>query len=107
MQNSICSMSRDPEVICDTELRKYALDLHRSLDAEPTDLMRLKSGNVAAFKEYAPAIGGKQARNKIEKRGLTGTVRADDGMRTTAGNAQIEFVDRGQAAKSLGQVLDS
>ena len=63
--------------------------------------MRLKPGNVAALKEYAPAIGSKQARNKIEKRGLTRTVRADDGMRTTAGNAQIEFVDRGQAAKFL------
>ena len=88
MQKSIRSLSRDPEVFCDTELRKYALDLHRSLDAEPTDLVRLKPGNVAALKEYAPAIGSKQARNKIEKRGLTGAVRADDGMRTTAGNAQ-------------------
>ena len=59
--SSGASTRTNPEVFCDAELRKHVLDLHRPLDAEPADLMRLKSRNVAASEEYVPAIGGKQA----------------------------------------------
>src|SRR5258707_2135751 len=107
MQKLTRCLPRNPEVFCDTELRKLAFDLHRPLDSKPGDLVRLEPRDIAPMKKYAPAVGGKQARNEVEKRGLARTVRADDRMQPAAGKAQAEVVDCGQPAKSFGQILSS
>src|SRR5271169_4513372 len=107
MQKSMSRLPRNRKVFCDTELLKHAFDLHRPFDAESADLVRLEPGNVAPLKEHATAVGGKQARNEVKKGGLARAVWADDGMQAAARKAQVEVVDRGQAAKSLGQILGS
>ena len=78
----------------------------RSFDAEPADLVRLQSGDVAPVKEHATVASGRsKPRNQVEKRGLAGAVWTDDGMQLRPGEAEAQIVDRGQAAKSLGQIL--
>src|SRR5260370_37097725 len=105
MQKLTRCLPRNPEVFCDTELRKHAFDLHRPLDSKPADLVRLEPRDIAPMKKYAPAVGGKQARNEVEKRGLARTVRADNRRHPPPGKAQAEDVDCGQPIKSFGEIL--
>ena len=103
MQEAAPGMAGDPEILGDRELRKHALDLQGALDAEPADLVRLESGDVAPVEEHAAAVGGQQARDQIEERGLAGAVRTDDRVQLRPGEAEAQVVDRGQAAEALGQ----
>src|ERR1700756_4647775 len=107
MQKSMRRLPRNPEVFCNTELRKHAFGLHRALDPKPADLVWLESRDITLLKKHAPAVGCKQARNEVEKRGLAGAVWADDGMQPATDKAQGEVVDCCQPAESFDQILCS
>src|SRR4029450_11530542 len=52
-------------------------------------------------------VGGEQAGNQVEERRLAGAVRADDGMESSAGEAEAQVVDSGQAAEAFGGLFCS
>ncbi len=107
MQEALLGLRRDPQVLGNAQPRKHALDLQRALDAEPADVVRLETGDVAPGKEDASVVGREQAGDEIEQGGLAGAVRADDGVQPSARERVAQVVDRDEAAEALGETLDA
>ena len=62
-----------------------------------------QAGDVAATEKDLTGIGPQQAGYQVEKRGLAGAIRPDDGMQLSARQTEAEVVDGGEAAETFGQ----
>ena len=67
--------------------------------------MWLEAGYIAAAEEYAAAVGGEQAGNKIEKRGLPGAVWSNQGVQPPTSEAEVQAINGGEPAEALGEIL--
>src|SRR5436190_774411 len=61
MQEAVTGIAGDPEIVGHGELREDALDLQGPLDAKPTDLMRLATGNLTTAEQHATAVWDQHA----------------------------------------------
>ena len=107
IQHAAFGLRGDPQIVGHTELVEYALHLQGARDAEPTDPVRLQSGDLLAGEEHAAFVGRKETRDEIKQRGLAGTVGADNRVQTLWRKLEREIVDGGQAAEALGQTDDA
>jgi len=68
--------------------------------------MRWQAGDVFLIKKN-PAAGGRiEPRNQIKKRGFARPVRADDRIDGTWSDCKAQFINRNNAAKAFGYILD-
>src|SRR4029077_11698521 len=68
-----------PDILEHAEFGKYLRDLERPRHAKFDALVSGKTRDVTAFKLDAARTRSEETADKIEERGLSGTIRADDG----------------------------
>jgi hypothetical protein len=94
------------EILRDRQLRKERRRLELAGDSEVSAAIRRQSGDPLA-EEVDVARGGRlDVGHEVEEGALAGAVGADDAVRGTASDREIQAVNRGQTTEALGQIDD-
>src|SRR5207244_10530202 len=80
-------------------------DLIRSGDAAVGDPVGREPGNLAAIEPDAAGGRAQHAGQTVERRALAGPVRSDNRANLLARDLEVDLVERGQPAKTDGQIL--
>ncbi len=87
-------------------MREDGGNLERAHHAEPRDLRRLLVGDVRTVEVDAAAGRRQELGREIEDRRLAGAIRADQRVDRAAIDVERQVLDRGEAAKLLGDILE-
>src|SRR6185436_13246478 len=88
-------------VLIDRQLGEDIGALERAPHAEPADVVRRESGDVAAFQYHRARVGTEVAGDQVEQRRLAGAVGPDDGGDLAPGHAYTGVVDGHEAVEGL------
>src|SRR5256885_4687460 len=84
---------------------EHGRDLERAHQAATGDVGRALVGDVAAVIEDAAGARLEELGQQVEDRGLAGAVRPDQRMDRAAVDLEVDFPDRGEAAKLLSETV--
>src|SRR5207247_8135192 len=97
---------RDLDVLERAQVVKHARDLKGAPHALAREDVRRLAGDLAPLEAHAARVGAQQPGYGVEEGALAGAVRADDGAKLAAFDAQIDAAERLQPAEALGEGLD-
>src|SRR5690349_24084163 len=96
-------LQKDQQIVEHAQTREDAHLLERAGDAEASDPMRRRVGDIAAAEQHAPRVGAEISRHAVEERRLARAVRADQAHELTALDREIDPIDRAHADETLAQ----
>ena len=95
----------DHDVVEDRERQTETRALEGARHAGLIDRSSGRIGHVSAVEDDAPGVRAIDAGDDVEKRGLAGTVRADQAENFVRSDGEVEPVERQHAAEVLGQTV--
>ena len=106
MRSSQLGLFRNPHILKNRQAGENAAFLKCPGDPQPDNFMGGFMSDVAVSVEDLSGTGWQPCRDYIEKSGLPCPVRTNDGPKLIFRKRQVDFMDRGHAAKMAGEIFD-
>src|SRR5688572_4720017 len=99
-------MPADHHVLKNGEIGEEADVLESARNTGRSHMVRLEPGKLASGEAERTGVGGVDAGEDVEERGLARAIRADQAVDLACGNGKRDLVQSLNAAEALGRALD-